>query len=261
MVERTEASTIVNTNLIFSIWILWNPLYLSYTIAISSLVQCRSWFFTSAHTFPVELITLNTLGLKLHRYPYACRLFGDRYLYQHAFWCHCIFSSDASKCQQAFWRCCWGYKPCAMLASVNNHHAARTWLHWPPSSSNQAYLSSQHREASPPMTFCACSSPAPTAVKPQPTHPILQQESIHTTLSITHHTRMQPFTNPRTTQALSHRHRLDRSGLGSSGWTTTRVSTPPNPTPDLPILSTDLHKTLRIVRTPHGHSITKIRTC
>jgi hypothetical protein len=37
----------------------------------------------------------------------------------------------------------------------------------------------------------------------------------------------------------------------------TRGSTPPNPTPDLPNRSTDLHKTLGIVGTPHEESITK----
>jgi hypothetical protein len=35
--------------------------------------------------------------------------------------------------------------------------------------------------ASPATTFLACSSPAPTRVKPQPAHAILSQESVHTT--------------------------------------------------------------------------------
>jgi hypothetical protein len=43
------------------------------------------------------------------------------------------------------------------------------------------------------------SSPAPTPVKPQPAPAILSQESVHTTLSITHHTRKRPSTGPRTT--------------------------------------------------------------
>jgi hypothetical protein len=60
-------------------------------------------------------------------------------------------------------------------------------------------LSSPHLEASPVMTFCACSSPAPIPVKPQPAPAILSQESVHTTLSITHHTRKRPSTGPRTT--------------------------------------------------------------
>jgi hypothetical protein len=38
----------------------------------------------------------------------------------------------------------------------------------------------------------------------------------------------------------------------------TRRSTPPNPTPDLLICSTDSNKTLGIVGTPHGHSIAKL---
>jgi hypothetical protein len=50
-------------------------------------------------------------------------------------------------------------------------------------------LSSPHLEASPATTFRAYSSPAPTPVKPQSAPAILSQESVHTTLSITHHTR------------------------------------------------------------------------
>jgi hypothetical protein len=80
------------------------------------------------------------------------------------------------------------------------HHAARTWPCWPPCPSNEAYLSSPHLEASPATTFRACSSPAPTPVKPQPAPAIPSQESVHTTLSITHHTRKRPSTGPRTTQ-------------------------------------------------------------
>jgi hypothetical protein len=49
------------------------------------------------------------------------------------------------------------------------------------------------------MTFRACSSSAPTRVKPQPAPAILSQESVHTTLSITHHTRKRPSTGPWTT--------------------------------------------------------------
>jgi hypothetical protein len=75
------------------------------------------------------------------------------------------------------------------------HHAAR----WPPGPSNEAYLSSPHLEVSLATTFRACSSPAPTRVKPQPEPAILSQESVHTTLSITHHTRKRPSTGPRTT--------------------------------------------------------------
>jgi hypothetical protein len=68
-----------------------------------------------------------------------------------------------------------------------------------PGPSNEAYLSSPHLEASPATTFRACSSPAPTPVKPQPAPAILSQKSVHTTLSITHHTRKQPSTGPRAT--------------------------------------------------------------
>jgi hypothetical protein len=90
-------------------------------------------------------------------------------------------------------------KPSMTSSCCPCHHAARTWPRWPPGPSNEAYLSSPHREASPATTFRACSSPAPTLVKPQPAPPILSQESVHTTLSITHHTRKQPSTGPRTT--------------------------------------------------------------
>jgi hypothetical protein len=79
------------------------------------------------------------------------------------------------------------------------HHAARTRPRWPPGPSNEAYLSSTHLEASPATTFCACSSLARTRVKPQPAPAILNQESVHTTLSITHHTRKRASTGPRTT--------------------------------------------------------------
>jgi hypothetical protein len=71
--------------------------------------------------------------------------------------------------------------------------------HWPQGPLNKAYLSSPHLEASPATSFRTCSSPAPTLVKPQPAPAILSQELVHTTLSITHHTRKQPSTGPRTT--------------------------------------------------------------
>jgi hypothetical protein len=48
-------------------------------------------------------------------------------------------------------------------------------------------------------TIRACSSHAPTPVKPQPAPAILSQQSVHTTLSITHHTRKRPSISPRTT--------------------------------------------------------------
>jgi hypothetical protein len=46
------------------------------------------------------------------------------------------------------------------------HHEARTWPRWPPGPSNETYLFSPHLEVSPVMTFRACSSSAPTLVKP-----------------------------------------------------------------------------------------------
>jgi hypothetical protein len=58
------------------------------------------------------------------------------------------------------------------------------------------------------MTFRACSSPAPTRVKPQPAPAILSQESVHTMLSITHHTRERPSTGPRTTHGPHPRHQV-----------------------------------------------------
>jgi hypothetical protein len=90
-------------------------------------------------------------------------------------------------------------KPSMTSSWCSCHHATRTWARWPPGPSNEAYLSSPHLEASPATTFRACSSLAPTPVKPQPAPAILSQESVHTTLSITHHTRKRPSTGPRTT--------------------------------------------------------------
>jgi hypothetical protein len=61
-----------------------------------------------------------------------------------------------------------------------------------------------------------------------------------------------------------HTHRSDRSKPGQLGMNSTRRSTPPNPTPDLPNRSMDLHKTLGIVGTPHEESIAKFmptKTC
>jgi hypothetical protein len=95
----------------------------------------------------------------------------------------------------------WGStKKLSMTSSCCScHHAACTWLRWPLGPSNEAYLSSPHLETSLAMTFHACSSPAPTPVKPQPAPAILSQESVHTMWSITHHTRKRPSTGPRTT--------------------------------------------------------------
>jgi hypothetical protein len=92
------------------------------------------------------------------------------------------------------------YKKPSMSSSCRScHHATRTWLRWPPGPSNEAYLSSPHLEASPATTFRACFSPAPTSVKPQPAPAILRQESVHTMLSITYHTRKRSSIGPWTT--------------------------------------------------------------
>jgi hypothetical protein len=91
---------------------------------------------------------------------------------------------------------CKSIRTLLQLWTVNSHHVAHTWLRWPPGPSNEAYLSSPHLEASPTMTFRACFAPAPAPVKPQPTPAILSQESVHTTLSITPHTKKRPSTSP-----------------------------------------------------------------
>jgi hypothetical protein len=46
-------------------------------------------------------------------------------------------------------------------------------------------------------TFRARSSPVPSQIKQQPEPAILDQESVHTTLSITHHSKERPSTGPR----------------------------------------------------------------
>jgi hypothetical protein len=83
------------------------------------------------------------------------------------------------------------------------HHAARTWPCWPPGPSSQAYLSFHSRRPHKALTFRARSSLAPTQIKPQPTPVILGQESVHTTLSITHHSQKWPSTGPRTLRSSS----------------------------------------------------------
>jgi hypothetical protein len=66
-------------------------------------------------------------------------------------------------------------KPSTTASCYSCNHAARTWPRWPLGHSNEAYMSSPHLEASPATTFRACSSPAPTPVKPQPAPAILSQ--------------------------------------------------------------------------------------
>jgi hypothetical protein len=99
------------------------------------------------------------------------------------------------------------------LSCCSCHHAARTWPRWPPGPSNEAYLSFPHLEASLATTFRSCSSPSPTTVKPQPAPAILSQESVHTTLSITHHTRKRQSTSPRTTHGPQIREKWYRMNL------------------------------------------------
>jgi hypothetical protein len=99
----------------------------------------------------------------------------------------------------------WGptKKPSTTLSCCSCNHVARTWPRWPSGRSNQVYLSSPHLEASLAMTIRTCSSPTPTPVMHQFAPAILSQEPVHTTLSITHHTRKWQSTGPRTTQVLS----------------------------------------------------------
>jgi hypothetical protein len=74
-------------------------------------------------------------------------------------------------------------------------------LVWPPGPSSRAYLFLHSSEATQPKTFRARSSPAPMQIKPQPAHATLDQESVHTTLSITHHTKERPSTGHRMLQS------------------------------------------------------------
>jgi hypothetical protein len=81
------------------------------------------------------------------------------------------------------------------------HHAARTWPRWPPGPSSQAYLSLHFLEAprgidlSRPLFTCTNANQAATCTA------ILGQESVHTTLSITHHSQESPSTGPRTVRS------------------------------------------------------------
>jgi hypothetical protein len=60
---------------------------------------------------------------------------------------------------------------------------------------NPTFLSTPRRPCKD-KTFRAYSSPAPTQIKLQPAPTILSQESVHFTLSITHHTRERPSSGP-----------------------------------------------------------------
>jgi hypothetical protein len=66
-----------------------------------------------------------------------------------------------------------------------------------PGLSSRAYLSLHSSEDTQAKTFRARSSPTPTQIKSQPAPAILGQESVHTTLSITHHTKERPSTGRR----------------------------------------------------------------
>jgi hypothetical protein len=113
----------------------------------------------------------------------------------------------------------WGStkKPSMTSSCCSCHHAVRIWPRRTPGPLNQAYLSAPHLEASLTSTFHVCSSPALAPIKPQPAPTILSQESVHTTLSITHHIRKRPSTGPRATQALNNDTLL-------TGWCVTTVS-------------------------------------
>jgi hypothetical protein len=100
----------------------------------------------------------------------------------------------------------------------------------------------------------------PPKHNPSKTPPKLPRTDQHQHNPKTHELRNSSEANP--TKGL---HWSDRSRApvrpvcpGQLGMNRTRGSTPPNPTLDLPIRSTDPYKTLRIVGTPHGHSIAKL---
>jgi hypothetical protein len=65
-------------------------------------------------------------------------------------------------------------------------------------------------------TFRVCSSPALRQIKPQPAPAIFDQESVHTTLSITHHTKERPSTGPRTLRSSLVRSELPTSSIHRS---------------------------------------------
>jgi hypothetical protein len=71
-------------------------------------------------------------------------------------------------------------------------------LVWPLGPSSRAYLSLHSLEATQAKTFRARSSPAPMQIEPQPAPVILDEELVHTMLSITHHTKERPSTSCRT---------------------------------------------------------------
>jgi hypothetical protein len=112
-------------------------------------------------------------------------------------------------------------------------------------------------------TTCTKGKPYTKPSKPKPNRPRTDQQHHDPK---THESSSSPEANP-----TSGIHRLDWSHTpvrpikpGQLGMNSTNGSTPPKPTPDLPNRSTDLHKTLGIVGTPHEKSIAKFlssKTC
>jgi hypothetical protein len=123
----------------------------------------------------------------------------------------------------------------SLLAKPKNFH--RRTLHW----------SDRSKPGNPKSTKQAYRAPKLTKLETSATR------------DNTKHTEMFTQGKTHTATALVRPVRLGRSGMNS-----TRGSTPPYPTLDLPNRSTDLCKTLGIVGTPYGHSIPKIcstKTC
>jgi hypothetical protein len=103
------------------------------------------------------------------------------------------------------------------------------------------------------------------ARKKNPTQSQPKHHQNYQELTSNHTTQKNGFSNSPKENHTKGSHRSDRSRApvtpgqpGQLGMNRTRESTPPNPTPDLPIRSTESSKTLGIVGTPHGHSIAKL---
>jgi hypothetical protein len=124
-------------------------------------------------------------------------------------------------------------------------------------------LSRSRNKNTPKNTTCMKGKPY---TKPSKTTPNRPRTDLQHRDPKTHESSSSPVANP-----TSGIHRSDRSHTlvrpvkpGQLGMNSTRVSTPPNPTPDLPNRSTNFHKTLGIVGTPHEESIAKFlstKTC
>jgi hypothetical protein len=85
------------------------------------------------------------------------------------------------------------------------HHAAYTWSRSATGSIEPSLLVSPLLGGHTGNTFRARSWPAPTQMKPQPAPAILGQQSVHTTLSITHHAKERPSTGRRMLRSSSSR--------------------------------------------------------